>query len=91
VVDLSTTESKESNIIRKLTGKLEKLPKEKLREVEDFADFLLSRKDKVTSPDRGSPEALLEHFGRSSFENGELNELLGDIQDMREMELQNHE
>ena len=83
VVDLSTTESKDSNIIRKLTGKLEKLPEDKLEEIEDFADFLLARKkDEVTSTDRGSPEALLEHFGRSSLENGELNELLGDIQDL---------
>ena len=87
---MSTTESKDSNIIRKLTGKLEKLPEDKLEEIEDFTDFLLSRKDEVTLPDRGSPEALLEHFGRSSFINGELNKLLGDIQEMREMELQNH-
>ena len=45
-----------------MTGKLEKLRKDKLREVKDFADFLLARHDKVTSTDRGSPEALLEHF-----------------------------
>ena len=87
---MSTTESKDSNIIRKLTGKLEKLPEDKLEEIDDFTDFLLSRKDEGTLPDRGSPEALLEHFGRSSFKNGELNELLGDIQEIREMELQNH-
>lgn len=88
---MSTTNNKESNVSKDLAGKLEKLPKDKLREVEDFADFLLSRKDKVTSPDRGSLEALLKHFGEASFENGELDELLGDLQDMREMELQNHE
>ena len=48
---------------------------------------MLSRKDKDPSPDRGSPEALLKHFGEASFENGELDELLGDLQDMREVEL----
>lgn len=87
---MSTTEDRETNVLRELAGKLEKLPEDKLKEVEDFADFLLSRKDRVASPNRGSPEALLEHFGEASFENGELNELLGDIQEMREMELKNH-
>ena len=87
---MSTTEDREVNILRELADKLEKLPEDKLKEVEDFTDFLLSRKDKFTSPDRGSPEALLEHFGGASFENGELDQLLEDIQEMREMELKNH-
>ena len=84
---MSTTDNRDPNVSEDLTGKLRKLPKDKLREVEDIADFLLSRKDKDPSPDRGSPEALLKHFGEASFENGELDELLGDLQDMREVEL----
>lgn len=87
---MSTTGNKDQNVLRELAGKLEKLSDDKLKEVADFADFLLSRKDKEKSPNRGSPEALLDHFGRGSFENGELDELLRSIQEMREMELKNH-
>ncbi|MBS3740425.1 DUF2281 domain-containing protein [Candidatus Bipolaricaulota bacterium] len=71
---------------KKISDKLEELPEDKLKEVIDFANFLLTQEKK--SPDRGTPEALLEHFGKPEFEEGELEELLADVQRAREQELE---
>jgi len=71
--------------LRDLTGKLQELPEDRLREVLDFVDFL--RSHRIQQSNRGSPEALLQHVGTWSFAPGELDRLLADIQEMREMDL----
>ena len=72
-------------LLRDLAGKLQELPEDRLREVLDFVDFL--RSHQLQQSKRGSPEALLQHVGTWSFAPGELDRLLADIQEMREMEL----
>jgi len=72
-------------LLRDLTGKLQELPEDRLREVLDFVDFL--RSNRIQQSNRGSPEALLRHVGTWSFAPGELDRLLADIQEMREMDL----
>jgi hypothetical protein len=72
-------------LLRDLTGKLQELPEDRLREVLDFVDFL--RSHRIQQSNRGSPEALLRHVGTWSFAPGELDRLLADIQEMREMDL----
>ncbi|MEA3341311.1 MAG: DUF2281 domain-containing protein [Chloroflexota bacterium] len=72
-------------LLRDLAGKLQELPEDHLREVLDFVDFL--RSHQLQQSKRGSPEALLQHVGTWSFAPGELDHLLADIQETREMEL----
>jgi len=72
-------------LLRDLMGKLQELPEDRLREVLDFVDFLRSHPIQVSKC--GSPEALLRHVGTWSFVPGELDCLLADIQEMREMDL----
>lgn len=72
-------------LLRDLTSKLQELPDNRLREVLDFVDFL--RKRQLQQPKSGSPEALLKHVGTWTFSPGELDRVLADIQEMREMEL----
>jgi len=73
-----------SELVEQLTGKLRKLPDEKVREVMDFVEFLESKEQR--QPQRGSAEAILRHVGGWQFEPGELEALLADIERMRDME-----
>jgi len=82
---MAITKSEAPGLLKELTGKLQELPEDRLQEVLDFVDFLRSRP--IQQPKRGSPEALLGHAGTWSFEPGELDRLLAEIQEMREMEL----
>ena len=68
-----------------LASKLQELPEDRLREVLNFVDVL--RSHQLQQSNRGSPEALLRHVGTWSFAPGELDRLLADIQEIREMEL----
>jgi len=72
-------------ILRDLASKLQELPEDRLREVLNFVDVL--RSHQLQQSNRGSPEAVLRHAGTWSFAPGELDCLLADIQEMREMEL----
>jgi hypothetical protein len=72
-------------LLRDLTGKLQELPEDRLREVLDFVDFL--RRHQLQQYKRGSREALMGHVGTWSFAPRELDRLLSDVQEMREMEL----
>lgn len=81
-----TKKTKDFSLLKKLTDRLEELPEEKLGEVLDFVDFLQTRLE--TKPERGTPEALLAHAGSWNFEPGELDRLLNNIQDLRDMELE---
>lgn len=71
-------------VLRDLMGKVQELPEDYLREVSDFVDFL--RSHQLQQSNRGSPEAVLRHVDTWSFAPGELDRLLADIQEMREME-----
>ena len=44
---MSTTDNRDPNVSEDLTGKLRKLPKDKLREVEDIADFCCLEKIRI--------------------------------------------
>ena len=72
-------------LLRELAGKLQELPEDRLQEVVDFVDFLRSRP--IQQSKRGFAEGLLQHVGTWSFTPGELDRLLSDIRQMREMEL----
>ena len=71
-------------VLSDLMGKVQELPEDYLREVSDFVDFL--RSHQLQQSNRGSPEAVLRHVDTWSFAPGELDRLLADIQEMREME-----
>lgn len=82
---MATTKSEPPRLLKELISKLEGLSENRLQEVVDFVDFLRSRP--IQQSNRGSPDALLQHAGTWSFEPGELDRLLAEIQEMREMEL----
>ena len=82
---MAEAKSATPELLRDLADKLQELPENRLREVLDFVDFL--RSHQLQQSNRGSPEALLRHVGTWSFAPGELDRLLADIQEMREMEL----
>jgi len=70
--------------LRDLTSKLQELPEDYLKEVSDFVDVL--RSHQLQQYKRGSREALMGHVGTWSFSPRELDRLLSDVQEMREME-----
>ncbi len=82
---MARTKNVTPELLRDLAGKLQGLPEDRLREVLDFVDFL--RDHRIQQSNRGSPEALLQHIGAWSIAPGELDRLLADIQEMREMEV----
>ncbi len=82
---MARTKNVTPELLRDLAGKLQELPEDRLREVLDFVDFLQGHR--IQQSNRGSPEALLRHVGTWSFAPGELDRLLADIQEMREMEV----
>lgn len=82
---MGKAKSEALGLLMELTNKLQSLPEDRLQEVVDFVDFLRNRP--APQAKRGFPEALLQHAGSWSFAPGELDRLLADIQEMREMEL----
>ena len=62
---------------------LEDLPDPQIEEVLGFIRSLKDQKSK--KPPRGSPEALLSHAGTWQFEAGELDQLLTEIEQLREI------
>ena len=63
---------------------LRDVPEEKMVEVLDFVEVLKRRRRE--KPARGSAEAILPWGGTWQFEPGELENLLKDIEQSREME-----
>ena len=63
------------------------MPREQLREVTDFADFLQAKHGPLRA-ERGTPPALLRHAGSLRFDPGEMDDLLAEIDDMRQMDLE---
>ena len=79
-------------LIERITAELQDLPEETLAEVLDFVGYLRQKRQwEERSPDapkRGSAEALLKAIDEYPllFEPGEMEEILADIEEMREME-----
>ncbi|MBI2560316.1 MAG: hypothetical protein HYW14_04200 [Planctomycetes bacterium] len=48
--------------------------------------LISASKRKKKEPEKGSPEAILKHMGTWKFEKGELDNILKDIQKLREIE-----
>lgn len=73
---------------KELEDILADLPQDKVQELMDFADYL--RQKYTSNPKRGSAEAILkalEEVGPLQFEEGEFEMLMQDIEDMRNMGL----
>ena len=73
----------EKELTTVVSEKMKGLPEDAIKEVMDFIEFLISKKD---TGKRGSPEAILKHVGTWKFEKGELDNILEDIQKFRELE-----
>jgi len=58
------------------------LSEDNIKEVIDFIEFLKSK----VRVKKGLPELILKHIGVWKFEKGELDNILGDIQRLREIE-----
>jgi len=69
-------------ITKAVSEKTKGLSEDSIRAVIDFIEFLKS-KERVK---RGLPEVILRHVGVWKFEKGELDNILGDIQRLREIE-----
>lgn len=73
------------DVLKNLEIKLQQLPDDQIDTVVEFVDFL-QKKYEPTS-EMGSPEAILRHAGGWSFEGDELENLLTEIQEIRDMDL----
>ena len=72
------------DLTKKLADKIKELPEDNINEVIDFIEFLKSKKEKEK---KGTPETVLKHTGKWKFERGELDNILEDIQKLREIEV----
>ena len=70
-------------LIKELSDKIKGLPEDNIREVIDFVEFLKSKKERGK---QGSPEVILRHCGSWKFQKGELDNILEEIQKLREIE-----
>ncbi len=71
------------DLIKELSDKIKGLPEDNVREVIDFIEFLKYKKE---NREKGSPEVILKHSGAWKFQKGELDNILEDIQKLREIE-----
>jgi hypothetical protein len=69
-------------LTKAVSEKTKGLSEDSIRAVIGFIEFLKS-KERVK---RGLPEVILRHVGVWKFEKGELDNILGDIQRLREIE-----
>ncbi|OGL38445.1 MAG: hypothetical protein A2042_08460 [Candidatus Schekmanbacteria bacterium GWA2_38_11] len=72
------------DLTKEIYDKIKELPEDKVREVIDFIEFLKSKKGNGAK--RGLPEAILKHIGVWRFDKGELDSLLEEIQNLRDVE-----
>lgn len=69
-------------LTKAVSEKTKGLSEDSIRAVIDFIEFLKSKE----RAKRGLPEVILRHVGAWKFEKGELDNILGDIQRLREIE-----
>ncbi|MGR3309558.1 MAG: DUF2281 domain-containing protein [Candidatus Brocadiales bacterium] len=74
---------KDIDLTKAVSDKMKGLPDDSIREVMDFIEFLKSKKEGLK---KGTPEAILKHVGVLRFERGELDNILENIQKLREIE-----
>jgi 3-deoxy-D-manno-octulosonic acid (KDO) 8-phosphate synthase len=79
-----------SRLLTDLVNIAQALPVEKINEILDFAGYL-SRQYAPTPSEQGSAEAILRHAGKMQFEPRELGQLLTEIEQMRELDLEQHD
>jgi len=79
-----------THLLEKLLTVARLLPNDKLAEVLDFASYLQQRWPDPSRPERGTAKALLSHAGTFRLEPGELDRLIADIAQMRELDLESH-
>ena len=81
-------EPTKERLTKRLAAEIQDLPEDKLLIVLHFVEHL---QDTADRPERGSAEAIsraLDRGGPLQFEPGELDDLLADIERMREMDLE---
>lgn len=71
------------DLAKTVSEKMKELPDDNIREVIDFIEFLKSKRQEVK---KGTPSAILKHIGVWKFERGELDNILEEIQRLREIE-----
>lgn len=79
-------------LVGQLMTIVQDLPPEQIAQLSDYADYLRTRYAGVY-PERGTAEAILyalEHVGPLIFEPGELDTLLAEIDQMRNLDLEEH-
>ena len=72
----------QERLIDRLVEKARALPPDKLMTLIDFAGYLQSHSGRGR-PERGSPEAILQHAGKFQFAPGKLDRILEEIKQIR--------
>ena len=80
----------QERLIEQLVEKARALPPDKVLTLIDFAGYLQSHYGRHR-PERGSPEAILQHAGKFQFAPGELDRILEEIEQMRLMDVEENE
>ncbi|HHH42264.1 MAG TPA: hypothetical protein ENK56_09720 [Chloroflexi bacterium] len=91
--EATVKETVKERLLDRLLETARTLPEEKLSAVVDFADYL-QHQQRRRKPERGSAEAILQaldRVGPLQFEPGELDQLLAEIERMREMDLEDYD
>ena len=82
-----------SHLLDRLMATAQDLPAEQIAEVSDFADYLRLKYARQR-PMRGSAQAIFQAIaldGPLEFEKNELDRLLSEIEEMRFMDLDEHD
>lgn len=72
------------DLTKEVSAKVKGLSANRVKEVLDFIEFLSLKEKK--KPKKGSPKTILKHIGTWRFEGGELDGILKEIAELREME-----
>jgi hypothetical protein len=83
-------ESTQEQLLNQLLESAKVLGPDRLLEALDFVGYLRSLGPAGPRAERGSARALLRHAGAVKFGPGELNQLLADVTQMRELDLEQH-
>lgn len=71
------------DLTKTVSEKIKDLSDNNIKEVIDFIEFLRSKK---IAGEKGTPDSILKHIGVWKFKKGELDNILEEIQKLREIE-----